>query len=186
VRHDGWLIELVTQALRPEVGAVGALLEHEDGRVQHAGVLVGVNGTAEHAFREWPSDAAGYLALLRSVRRVSAVTGACLALRREVYLQVGGLDESVFPVELNDVDLCLRIEQAGLSVLWTPFARLTHIEGGTRGRGDRIPSANDGGTLGRQEAQRSAFVERWRERLTRDPYYSPRLSTSGATYMLKP
>ena len=185
VRHGGWLIELVEHALRPDVGAVGALLEHHDGRVQHAGVLVGVNGTAEHAFREWPSDAAGYLALLRSVRRVSAVTAACLAVRRDVFQRVGGLDESAFPVELNDVDLCLRIEQVGLSVLWTPFARLAHIEGGTRGRGDRMAGVDDGGTLRRQEAQRSAFVERWRERIEQDPYYSPRLSTSGATYLLR-
>lgn len=185
VQDDGWLIELVTQALRAEIGAVGALLEHWDGRVQHAGVLVGVNGTAEHAFREWSSTAAGYLGLLRSVRRVSAVTAACLAIRRDVFVEVGGLDELSLPVELNDVDLCLRVERLGLSVLWTPFARLSHLEGGTRGRGDRAVSVIDGLTLQRQEAQRSTFIERWRERLERDPHYSPRLSTSGATYMLK-
>lgn len=185
VHQDDWLVELVTQALRPEIGAVGALLQHTDGRVQHAGVLVGVNESAEHAFREWPSDAAGYLALLRSVRRVSAVTGACLAVRREVFDSVGGLDELHLPVELNDVDLCLRIGEIGLSVVWTPFARLAHKEGGTRGRGDRGASAADAEALRRQEAQRSAFVERWGKRLGSDPHYSPWLSTSGATYLLK-
>lgn len=184
LEHD-WLVELVVHALRPEVGAVGALLEHSDGRVQHAGVLIGVNGSAEHAFREWPSRAAGYLALLRSTRQVSAVTAACLAMRREVYEQVGGLDESALPVELNDVDLCLRIGEAGLAILWTPFARLAHREGGTRGRGDRATADTDGSAVRRREDQRSAFVRRWRPRLEQDPFYSPRLSVSGATYLLR-
>jgi GT2 family glycosyltransferase len=167
------------------VGAVGALLEHADGRVQHAGVLVGVNGTAEHAFREWPSAAAGYLALLRSTRQVSAVTAACLAMRREVYLRIGGLDERDLPVELNDVDLCLRTREQGLRVVWTPFARLAHHEGGTRGRGDRASAVVDGAAVRRREAQRSAFSARWGHRLDGDPFYSPRLAVSGATYLLR-
>lgn len=185
VLEEDWLIELVAHALRPEVGAVGALLEHSDGRVQHAGVLVGVNGTAEHALREWPSRAAGYLALLRSTRRVSAVTAACLAVRREVYERVGGLDESALPVELNDVDLCLRIGDAGLAIIWTPFARLAHREGGTRGRSDRASVDDQGAAVRRRESQRSAFSSRWRHRLSGDPFYSPHFSVSGATYLLR-
>jgi GT2 family glycosyltransferase len=185
VLHEDWLLELVAHAVRPDVGAVGALLEHADGRVQHAGVLVGVNGTAEHAFREWPLDSAGYLALLRSTRQVSAVTAACLAIRREVYLRIGGLDERYLPVELNDVDLCLRVHEQGLRVVWTPFARLAHHEGGTRGRGDRAGALVDGAAVRRREAQRSAFSARWGQQLDGDAFYSPRLAISGATYLLR-
>ncbi len=185
--HDDWMEELVRHALRPEVGVVGALLLHADSRIQHAGVIVGVNGSAEHAFREWPAASAGYLALLRSTRRVSAVTAACMAVRREVYLGLGGLDEIDLPVELSDIDLCLRAAESGLAVLWTPHARLHHVEGGTRARKD------DGGStagtdlrLQAVESQRSSFQRRWEHRLHLDPHYHPALADSGATYLLRP
>lgn len=185
--HDGWMEELVRHALRPEVGVVGALLLHEDSRIQHAGVIVGVNGSAEHAFREWPASSAGYLALLRSTRRVSAVTAACMALRREVYLELGGLDEVELPVELSDIDLCLRAEESGLAVLWTPHARLHHVEGGTRARtgGDRSAVGTDL-RLQAVESQRRCFQLRWKHRLRLDPRYHPALADSGATYLLQP
>lgn len=178
--NDEWLEEMVGHAMRPEVGVVGALLAHEDGRLQHGGVLIGGNGTAEHSFREWPSDAAGYLALLRSTRRVSAVTAACMAMRRTVYLELGGFDEELLPVELNDIDFCLRAGEAGLAVVWTPQARLQHREGGTRS------STGDGRSLRPLLEQRARFVERWRHRLELDPAYHPDLAMLGTTYLLKP
>jgi GT2 family glycosyltransferase len=185
--HDDWIEELVRHALRPEVGIVGALLLHADDRVQHAGVIVGVNGTAEHAFREWPAGSAGYLALLRSTRRVSAVTAACMAVRREVYLELGGLDEVELPVELSDIDLCLRAEESGLAVVWSPHARLHHVEGGTRARPGRDHSTVDADLRMRSvESQRSRFQRRWQHRLRLDPHYHPALADSGATYLLRP
>lgn len=178
--NDEWLEEMVGHAMRPEVGVVGALLTHADGRLQHGGVLVGGNGTAEHFFREWPVDAAGYLALLRSTRRVSAVTAACMAMRRTVYLELGGFDEEALPVELNDIDFCLRAGEAGLAVLWTPHARLQHREGGSRS-GTAV-----GRSLRPLLEQRARFVERWRHRLDLDPAYHPDLAVLGTTYLLRP
>jgi len=178
--NDEWLEEMVGHAMRPEIGIVGALLSHEDGRVQHGGVIVGGNGTAEHAFREWPADAAGYLALLRSTRRVSAVTAACMAMRRSLYLELGGFDEELLPVELNDIDFCLRAGEAGLAVLWTPHARLRHREGGTRN------GESGSRSLRPLLEQRARFVERWRHRLDVDPAYHPDLAMLGTTYLLRP
>src|SRR5262249_48106985 len=103
-----WLEEMVSQALRPDVGAVGAKLLYPDGRVQHAGVLLGVGHGAGHFFHGAPGDREGYFGFLALTRRVSAVTAACMALRRATYLEVGGLDENL-PVAFNDVDLCLRL-----------------------------------------------------------------------------
>jgi GT2 family glycosyltransferase len=178
----GWLEEMLQHALRPEVGAVGALLLHEDGRVQHAGVIVGGNGSAEHAFREWPADAPGYLSLLRSQRRVGAVTAACLMVRREVYTEAGGFDEQDLPVDLNDIDFCLRLRSQGLDVIWTPFARLLHVEGATRSVGvDQERSAAT-------RVQQQAFQRRWvvEGALPADPGYHPDLSLVGPPYRLAP
>jgi GT2 family glycosyltransferase len=180
--HEGWLEEMLQHALRDDVGAVGALLLHEDGRVQHAGVVVGGNGTAEHAFREWPSEAPGYLGLLRAQRRVSAVTAACMMVRREVYVETGGFDEVDLPVDLNDIDFCLRLGERGLACVWTPFARLLHAEGASRSRG--VDQARTAAT----RAQQQAFLGRWAVdgALAPDPAYHPGLSLVGSTYALAP
>jgi O-antigen biosynthesis protein len=172
-----WLHELVTLVMRPEVGVVGCLLTHEDGAVQHGGVILGVNGSADHAFREWSADDAGYLDLLRSTRATSAVTAACLAVRREVFRSIGGFDEDGLPVELNDIDFCLRVGATGLAVLWTPHARLVHVEGATRAH-DVDPAR-----LRATEEQRAVFVDRWRHVLSSDRHYHPRLSRSGVPYL---
>lgn len=174
----GWLEELAGHALRDGVGAVGALLTYADGAVQHAGVIVGFNGIAEHAFREWAAASDGYLGLLSSTRRVSAVTAACMAFRRDVHSALDGLDEEDLPVELNDIDFCLRARRDGLGIVWTPHARLVHLEGASRGddvSADRLRSV---------ERQRAAFVARWGTELASDPYYHPGLSRAGTTYLL--
>src|SRR5262249_43832177 len=103
-----WLTALLEQAQRPEVGAVGARLHYPDGRIQHAGVVLGLGGAADHAFRGIPGDALTYFGLAGVVRNVSAVTAACMAMSRRVFDEVGGFDER-FRVALNDVDLCLRL-----------------------------------------------------------------------------
>lgn len=178
--RSGWLEEMLRHALRPEIGAVGALLRHDDGRVQHAGVVLGGNGLAEHAFRDWPADAPGYLGLLRSQRRVTAVTAACLMVRRDVFDAAGGLDEEGLPVDLNDVDLCLRFRAMGLSNVVTPFARLVHAEGASRSIG--VDRARTAATRRQQEV----FLARWGSDgvLPDDPCYHPGLSLIGPSYRL--
>ena len=121
-----WLEEMVSHALRPEVGAVGPKLLYPDGRVQHAGVVLGAGHGAGHCFLYAARGEVGYFGFLVLTRRVSAVTGACMAIRRSVYLEAGGLDEVNFPVAFNDVDFCLRLGERGYAVVWTPFAELYH------------------------------------------------------------
>jgi GT2 family glycosyltransferase len=129
----GWLRELVSQAVRLDVGAVGAKLLYDDGRVQHGGIVLGPNGAAIHVHRLASRNDPGYFGQLAVVRSLSAVTGACMAIRRSVFMEVGGLDETNLPVSLNDVDLCLRLADHGYRVVWTPFAELFHLESATRG-----------------------------------------------------
>jgi len=133
---DAWLPALLAQALRPEVGAVGARLLYPDGSIQHAGIAVGARG-AFHVAQFARPDAVAALAV---VRDVTAVTGACLATRREVFERLGGFDVAL-PVAYNDVDYCLRVAAAGLRVVWTPEATLRHHEGASRGRADADAAA---------------------------------------------
>lgn len=129
VIEPGWLKALVGQVIRPEIGVAGALLLYPDGNIQHAGISLGIRANAWHVLaRQAPEqhDLACY------PRQVLAVTGACLAIRRQVYLDLGGMDED-FPITFNDVDLCLKARKQGLRVLCTPAARLIHHESKTRG-----------------------------------------------------
>lgn len=156
VRGGDWLRELVVHAIRPEIGAVGAKLLYPDGRIQHGGIILGGPAMARHAYRFFPGDHAGYMHRLRVPHRADAVTAACLAVSAEKFRAVGGFDETVFPVAYNDVDLCLKLEQAGYINLWTPYATLIHKESATRGHG-----------ASRAEAE--AFAGKWRDRLAAAP-----------------
>ena len=120
-----WLSELASHASRPGIGAVGALLLYPDNTIQHAGVVAGLGGLAGHAFVDfrWNDRQYFYLAVL--TRNVTAVTGACLAVRKNLYHEIGGLDESL-PVAFNDIDFCFRLAEKGYKNLYTPFARLYH------------------------------------------------------------
>jgi GT2 family glycosyltransferase len=115
------------------VGAVGAKLLYENETVQHGGIMLGPRGAAMHIHRFAERNDPGYFGQLALGRSLSAVTGACLAIRRKVYLEVGGLDEVNLPVSFNDVDLCLRVQAHGYRVVWTPFAELFHLESVSRG-----------------------------------------------------
>lgn len=169
VLEPGWLDALVRQACRPEVGAVGAKLLYGDGRLQHGGVVVGLGGRAGHILRRRPGDVPGHLGQMRVAREVAAVTAACLAVRRDLYARVGGFDAETFPVDFNDVDFCLRLREQGLRNIWTPTARLAHLESVSRG-----PSI--GPARARFEAEAARFAERWRAVIRHDPYYHPRLT----------
>ena len=163
VIHSDWLTAMLEHAQRQEVGAVGAKLLYADGRIQHAGIVVGINRAAANAFRSWPGEAIGRPRLADLARDCSAVTGACMMVPRRVFDEVGGFDEDL-RVVLNDVDLCLKIRQRGHLVVYTPHALLYHYEGSSRGRLHPLPDEK-------------VFQERWHDVLDRgDPYYNPNLS----------
>ena len=169
VISPGWLTELVSHAVRPGVGAVGAKLLYEDGRLQHCGVTLGPGWRLTHQLRLADRGDPGPSGELAVVRTVSAVTGACMALRKSVYLEAGGLDEVRFKVSLNDIDLCLRLGDLGYKIVCTPFAELFHFESKTRGYD--VTEAQR--AVSRREA--AAFRELWNPLLERDPFHNPNL-----------
>jgi GT2 family glycosyltransferase len=185
VREPGWLREMAALALRPEVGAVGATLLYPSGRIQHAGVALHPPGLAAHMMRHAPAAvldgaapadcpedtlAGAEAAQLRAVRAVAAVTGACLMLRKDVFASVGGLAAGTLRVSWNDIDLCLRLRARGLLVVCTPFARLTHLEGATRG-GDQSPAR-----LAGLRAEYAYMRRTWGQALSDDPHLNPNFS----------
>ncbi|AUA32247.1 glycosyltransferase [Pseudomonas sp. SGAir0191] len=169
VIDSGWLKQMVSQALRPGVGAVGAKLLWPNKMVQHGGVVVGINGLAAHSGNTLDQRDAGYLGMNQLTRRQSAVTAACLLLRKTVFDTLGGLDERAFPVAFNDVDFCLRIEKLGLHNIWTASALLIHAESASRGK-DVSPEK-----MARAQREQQLFRGRWSNFYT-DPYYHPALS----------
>jgi len=170
---DGWLHALVELAQRPEVGAVGARLVYPDGKLQHAGVVLGLGGVAGHLFAGMPVGDMGYFGYDQVVREYSAVTAACLLVRRQVFEEVGGYHE-IFAVGFNDVDFCIRLGQAGYRVLYTPHAELVHYESVSRG-------------LSGFQGDYEEFLARWTELLRAgDPYYNPNLGRLDPWCPLRP
>ncbi len=178
VIEPGWLRELVSIACDPQVGAVGAKLLYPDGSLQHGGVVLGVGGIACHSHLGIPRDDPGYFARMVILQEVSAVTGACLALRRSVFEEVGGFDQQHLAVAFNDIDLCLRIGAAGYRVIWTPHAQLIHHESKSRGLEDTL------GKRTRFEAEMRTMEARWGKLLVRDPFYNPNLSRAKANFRI--
>jgi GT2 family glycosyltransferase len=170
VIHPEWLRELVSQAMRPDVGAVGAKLLYGDGQVQHGGIVLAPGPNAAHMHRLVPRFDPGYEGWLAVAHGVTAVTAACLAMRRSVYQEVGGMDEEHFAVAFNDVDLCLRLGERGYRVVWTPFAELFHLESKSRGTADtEEKSAQE-----RREIDRLSRL--WRHAFAADPFNNANLS----------
>ena len=177
--NPDWLERMLEHALRPEVGAVGAKLFFPDDTIQHGGVVLGIGGVAGHAHVHYPRESLGYQNRLMAIQNVSAVTGACLMIRKEVFEEVGGFDEQ-FAIAFNDVDLCIRLRQLGYWNVWTPHAELYHYEQKTRGR-DTTPAKK---SLLTHEMH--AFMSKWWELLQQgDPFYSPNLSLDVADFSLK-
>jgi GT2 family glycosyltransferase len=168
--ESGWLTEMVGLALQPGVGAVGAKLLYPNDTVQHAGMVGGLFGVVAHAYLREPREADGYLLQLQTTREVAAVTAACMVIRRDRFLQVGGLDKRDLPIGFNDVDLCFRLLKAGYRNLWTPYAELYHWESASRGTEQR------GADRVRFLREESVLGQRWRALTERDPYYNPNLS----------
>jgi len=172
-----WLQVLVGQAVRPGVGAVGAMLLYPDDTIQHAGVVTGIHGIAGHLYVERRADYPGYFGRALLDQEMSAVTAACLLVRRAVFEEVGGLDEEL-PVAFNDVDFCLRVRDAGYRNIWTPQAVLYHHESATRGHED-TPEKQ-----ARFEREVAFMRRRWGKALTLDPAYNPNLSLAAEPFSL--
>ncbi|WOJ91124.1 glycosyltransferase family 2 protein [Methylocapsa polymorpha] len=167
--EPGWVGELASLALDPKVGAVGCKLLYPDRRVQHAGIVLGLGDGVGHFDSGCFDWEPGWLGRNQVVHEASAVTGACLAVERAKFIAVGGFDAVHLPVEFNDVDLCLRLEEAGFQTLWTPFARLIHFESASRGKATFR-------RLDIHAAERAYFRRRWGDRLRDDPFFHPGLS----------
>ncbi len=165
-----WLGEMVGLASRPGVGCVGAKLYYPDGRLQHGGVVTGIGGAAGHRHKRAARGVPGMGDCIVTANEVSAVTGACLVVRKAIYDEVGGLDADRFAVGYNDVDFCLKVAVAGYRNVFTPFAELNHHESVSRGR-DLSPR-----TMERFNREVLALRLRWGERLIDDPYSSPNLT----------
>lgn len=176
-----WIEELLMYAQRKDVGAVGAKLYYEDRTIQHAGVVLGLGAhrTAGHSHYRVSSQNLGYMGRLCYAQNVMAVTGACLMMKKALYEELGGLDET-FAVALNDVDLCIRAWKTGRVNVFTPFAELYHYESASRG------TDLEGKNAERYEKESALFRERWKELLEQgDPYYNPNFSLDRSDFALK-
>ncbi len=178
VKESGWLAEMVSQAARPGIGAVGARLLYPDGRLQHGGVITGLGGVAGHAMKFLSGESKGYNGRAVLVQNYSAVTAACLVVRRTIFEQVGGFDAEHLGVAFNDVDLCLRIREQGYRNLWTPYAELVHHESATRGPED---TAEKQARFSREIAH---MKSRWGASLLQDPAYNPNLTLDREDFSL--
>ena len=176
-----WIEEMLMYAQRKDVGVVGAKLYYEDKTIQHAGIVIGLGAhrTAGHTHYRVPEANVGYMGKLCYAQDVTAVTGACMMVRRFLYEELGGLDEE-FAVALNDVDFCLRVRAKGLLNIFTPFAELYHFESKSRGSDKKDTSA----VRYRQESDR--FRLKWEKELAKgDPYFNPNFSLDHSDFTVK-
>jgi len=171
VINGDWLEAMLEHSQRDEIGAVGAKLLYPDNTIQHAGVVLGIGGVAGHSHKHFPADSPGYAHALAIIRNYSAVTAACLMMRRRVFEEVGGFEEKL-PHSFNDVDLCLKLKKAGYAVVFTPFAQLYHYETATR------PT-----TVSDFEVR--YMRRKWDGILKNDPCYNPNLTLDREDFSLR-
>jgi GT2 family glycosyltransferase len=170
VESEDWIERMLVFAERPEIGAVGCLLLYPNRTIQHAGLVLGVRGVAGTAFKRSRENHPGYFGSVAAVQNVSAVTGACLMVKKSLYEEVGGLDADALPTSYNDVDFCLRLRQRGLRNVYTGYAKLLHYESYSR---KKDPCEED---------YLRAMKLRWGPVLQHDPYFSPNLSLDWEDY----
>jgi glycosyltransferase involved in cell wall biosynthesis/GT2 family glycosyltransferase len=174
----GWLTEMVSQAVQANIGAVGARLWFPNGTLQHGGVVLGLGGVAGHAFPNIPRGHPGYFNRAMLQQNISAVTGACLMVRKTVFAELEGFDEVNLGITFNDIDFCLRLIERGYHNVWTPYANLIHHESASRGH-QRTPDEQA------EFLRAAAFMqERWGAQLLNDPFYNPNLSLELPGYDL--
>jgi glycosyltransferase involved in cell wall biosynthesis len=172
-----WLEKMVAQAVRKEVGAVGARLLFPNNLLQHGGVILGIGGVAGHNHKGQPKEAAGYFNRAILSQNLSAVTAACILMRRDVFEQINGFDE-LLSVAFNDVDLCLRIRKEGYKIVYEPQAELYHHESASRGY-ENTPEK-----FARFEREVDFMKKRWGRALNSDPYYNPNLTNLSEDFVL--
>jgi O-antigen biosynthesis protein len=173
-----WIEAMVEQAQRPSIGAVGALLLYDDDTIQHAGVVMWAGVVADHIHKGFPSDKPGYFSQIIDISNVSAVTGACLMCRRQVFEAVGGFNEVELKIACNDIDLCLKFVEQGLRNIYLPHVKLYHYESKSRGK-DTTPEKRD---RFRQEAK--YMLDRWKPFMPIDPCYSRHLNHRNADFRI--
>lgn len=175
-----WIQEMLMYTQRKDVGAAGAKLYYPDGTIQHGGIGLGIKMLAGHWYRGEDGKSPGYFGRLTYAQNVSAVTAACMMIPRKVYEEMQGLDET-FSVVFNDVDLCLRIREAGYLIVWTPWAELTHYESKSRGQDEDTPEKKK---FFLEETNK--FQRKWNKALTQgDPYYNPNLTRDKEDFSLR-
>ena len=180
VTSQDFLRELLSYSQRPDVGAVGAKLIFPDNEIQHAGVIMGINGSAGHSHKGHPADAVGDMYRLVTTQDFMAVTGACLMTKTALYREMGGLDEEKFAVAYNDVDYCLKLWQKGLLNVYTPLAQAIHYESRSRGLDTLSENAK------RYEREKANFYEKYQPYIDNyDPYYNPHFTNKVENFSLR-
>lgn len=175
VINADWLREMVSHSLRSDIGAVGVKLFFPTGQIQHAGVFLYEEHPGNHIYQKKHKNDPGYFNKLNLIQNYSAVTAACLAVRKELYLQVGGFDETHLQVAYNDVDFCLKLQELGYRNLFTPFAQLFHYE--SLSRGSDFNEAN----YQRFKKEQSFMLNKWKSIVAKDPYFNPNLDIDTTT-----
>ena len=176
---DHWLTEMVQHALRPEIGVVGAKLYYDDDTIQHAGVILGIGGVAGHSHKSYKKSDHGYFSRLKIIQNYSAVTGACLIVRKILFEEVAGLNEDHLSIAFNDVDFCLKIQEKGYRNLWTPYVELYHHESVSRGEEDNQIKRK------RFNGEVNYMKKKWGKRLQEDPFYNSNLTLMHENFTIK-
>jgi len=177
VIHKEWLSEMVCVAAQDRVGVVGAKLWYPDNTLQHGGIILGIKGVAGHAHKHFDKLNQGYLGRANLIQEFSAVTGACMLVKKELFNRVGGFDENM-AIAYNDIDLCLKIKKQGFKVVWTPYAELIHHE--SQSRGDDFQNEK----YERLKKESAYLLNRWGDIIQNDPAYSPNLTLEAENFGL--
>ncbi len=178
--HADWLSQMMRHALVEGVGVVGARLLYPEGTVQHAGVIMGLRGPAEHPCLGLKADEPGYMFRAQLTQNFSAVTAACMLVSKATYDEIGGLDEGIFAVSYNDVDFCLRVGNTGRRIVWTPLATLLHE--GSASQKAAVEAIAQDNKVKRFTREQIAMYERWPQMIASDPAYNPNLSLMECGY----
>jgi len=175
-----WIEALLEHSQRKEVGAVGAKLYYADDTIQHAGIIVGISGFAGHSQKHFRRKDVGYCNRLICTQNTSAVSAALLMVAKDIYEEIGGLDERNLAVSLNDVDFCLRLRERGYLNIFTPYCEAYHYESGTKD-GEDTPEKQE-----RFRNEVEYFQDRWKDLLEKgDPYYNPNLTLDREDFTLR-
>jgi GT2 family glycosyltransferase len=177
---SSWIEEMLMFSQREDVGCVGAKLYYSNGKVQHAGVILGLGGYAAHSHRMHSRESNGYFNRLNIVQNLSAITGACLMVKKSIYQELDGLDEKNFVIAYNDVDFCLRVLKKGYLNIFTPFAEAYHYESLSRGNDSQTQEKRE-----RFNREKAYLLEYHRDFIDNDPYYNPNLTRDNENFDIK-